>query len=122
MSFEAGSIRSKTVSGDPPPETIIHLIQAAGSIMLGHDNCRRLAKNGYLFIRYERFSVSLRTSFKPGELDGVRGVCFTAKVRKKRARSESIVAMVIDFKSSRTDADETDEDGDMRPSTLDRPN
>jgi hypothetical protein len=110
MPHEAGSIRLKVLSGGSVPQTICNLIQAAGTIMVAHDNGRLLNKNGYLFFRYGRYAVSIRTAFEQCELDGVAGVNFAVDIVRKRPRKDSTAVMIIDLDPSQADpADEEDE-------------
>jgi len=110
MPHEAGSVRFKVLSGGSVPQTICNLIQTVGTIMVAHDNGRRRKKNGYLFFRYGRYAVSIRTAFEQGELEGVSGVNFAVNIVRKRPRKESIAVMIIDLDLSQADpADEEDE-------------
>jgi hypothetical protein len=112
MPHEAGSVRFKVLSGGSVPQAICNLVLTTGAIMLASDNGHRCKKNGYLFFRYGRYAVSLRTAFEQGELDGVSGVNFAVDIVKlKRRRREKLTAvMIINLDLSQADpADEEDE-------------
>ena len=116
MPHEAGSIRFKVISGGLVPQTICNLVQTAGAIMVTHDNGRQRKKNGYLFFRYGPYSVSIRTAFEQGELDGAVGVNFAVDIVRKRPRKKSTAVMIINLDLSQIGADDEDDDGLPRPS------
>ena len=98
MSFSGINARWKVISGELIPATVIRFVQTNGMIMLEHDNGQKLNRNGYLFLRFGRYSISLRTVFAADHMEGVKGISFAVNVRRRRRRatSETIIAMVID--------------------------
>jgi len=97
MSFPKLNISTKVVSGDAVIPAILKFIETNASIMLEHDKGQLLNKNGYLFLRFGRYSVSIRTAFERDKLDDVEGIAFSAHVRRRRRHSfaETVIAMVI---------------------------
>lgn len=97
MSFSGVNARMKVVSGEPVPPAVIRFVQANSMIMLEHDRGQMLNKNGYLFLRFGRYSISIRTAFARDKLDGAEGIAFSAHVRRRRrhSHSETVIAMVV---------------------------
>jgi len=108
MSFSGVNIKIKVMAGEAIPATVIRFIQSNGSIMLDHACGNRLKRHGYLYLRFGKYSIFLRTAFVKGKIDGVEGVAFDVKVRRRKgsSASETIIRMVIDHEISEEMANE----------------